>query len=393
MRGGDKASRAARRSGRRSDHCIRVQHVFLSRFKWRGAADTRGAGAQGQGQQWAARLRQRADEESRRRSRKRRPLLFPLSCSLPTPSSFPQRRRAAAGRIPSAHGGRGGGAGGGGRVRWGGGEVRTRRTGPAGHQRKVGHEHEQQETAIGISHGCSWPSHGRLEPSAAAGPDSCVGSRRPRWSPSSSAPVLRRAAPSPHPFPAPLRVASCGDEDSASTHVGGGGAGRAHGGGGDPRLSPPPALDSAGATAHRRRGCTPEHVRGAGGPAAIGLHVCALRRGGRLQSRRRRRRWRRPLAASVWLPSPGRTSLPTRAVEAHGALSLCHPAAASPPTPPFGWRRVRRRGRPPAQATPSLPIRHPRADHRNHTQTHTHSSTKHMYDTFKHISACKGMRS
>ena len=115
--------------------------------------------------------------------------------------------------------------------------------------------------------------------------------------------------------------------------------------------------------------------------------------GGRPDSRRRRRRWRRPLADSLWLPSPGRTSLPARAVEAHGALSLCHPAAASPTTPPFGLRRVRRRGRPPAQATPSLPIRHPRAEHRNHTQTHTQSSTKHMYDTFKHISACKGMHS
>ncbi len=196
---------------------------FYQGSSGRGAADTRGAGAQGQGQQWAARLRQRADEESRRRPRKRRPLLFPLSCLLPTPSSFPQRRRAAAGRIPSAHGGRGGGAGSGGSGRWGGGEVRTRRTGPAGHQRKVGHEHQQQETPIGVSSGCAWPSHGRLDPSAAAGPDSCVGSRRPRWSLSSSAPVLRRAAPPPHPFPAPLRVAPRGDEDSASTPVGGGG--------------------------------------------------------------------------------------------------------------------------------------------------------------------------
>lgn len=98
----------------------------------------------------------------------------------------------------------------------------TRRTGAAGHTRKVGHEHQQQETPIAVSAGCAWPSHGRLDPSAAAGSDSCVGSQRPRRSPS-SAPVLLRAAPSPHPFPAPLRVASRGDKDSASTHVGGGG--------------------------------------------------------------------------------------------------------------------------------------------------------------------------
>ena len=62
------------------------------------------------------------------------------------------------------------------------------------------------------------------------------------------------------------------------------------------------------------------------------------------------------LAESLWLPSPGRSSLPTRVVEAHGALSLCHPAAASPPTPPFGSRRLRCQGRRPAQGTPSLPI-------------------------------------
>ena len=104
---------------------------------------------------------------------------------------------------------------------------------------------------------------------------------------------------------------------------------------------PVAALDPLGATAHRRRGCAPEHVRGAGGPAAVVLRVYTLRRGGRLQSRRQRRRWRRPLAESLWLPSAARSSLPTRVVEAHGALSLCNPAAASPPTPPFGSRRVR----------------------------------------------------
>ena len=63
-----------------------------------------------------------------------------------------------------------------------------------------------------------------------------------------------------------------------------------------------------------------------------------------------------PLAECPWLPSPGRSSLPTRVVEAHGSLLLSSPIAGSPPTPPCGSRRVRCRGRPPAQATPSLPI-------------------------------------
>ena len=103
---------------------------------------------------------------------------------------------------------------------------RRRRTGAADHTRKVGHEHQQRETAIGISRGCTRASLGALEPSAETVPDSWVGSLRPLPSPSSSPPVLLRTAPSRHPSLAPLRVATRDDEDSASRPVGGGGAGR-----------------------------------------------------------------------------------------------------------------------------------------------------------------------
>ena len=105
-----------------------------------------------------------------------------------------------------------------------GGEETRRRTGAAGCTRKVGHGHQQRETGIGVSYGGTLPSHGCLEPSAAGQPDSCAGQQRPRWSLSSSPPVLLRKAPSPHPSPAPLPVAARADEDSASTPVGGEGA-------------------------------------------------------------------------------------------------------------------------------------------------------------------------
>ena len=332
-------------------------HVFLSRFQWARRGGHKGRGGKGAGAARAARLRLRVDEESRRRSRKRRPLLFPLSCSFPIPSSFPQRRRAAAGPIPSAHGGRGGGAGGGGSVlRVGGGGEEAADWGGWPHK-----ESWARASATGNGHRDQPRMHTGLArcPRAQRG----NGTRFLGWV----------AAAAAVPFVVPTRPPSHGSiaapipRSPASGDARRRGFGRltcrrrgrweaARGGARGRGTGPVAALDPLGATAHRRRGCTPEHVRGAGGPAAIDLRVCALRRGGRLQSQRRRRRWRRPLAESLWLPSPGRTSLPTRAVAAHGALSLCNPAAASPPTPPFGSRRVRCQGRPPAQATPSLPI-------------------------------------
>jgi hypothetical protein len=167
----------------------------------------------------------RTDEELRCRSETRRPLLFPLSRSFPIPSSFPQRRRAAAGPIPSAHGGRGGGRAGAAAQRHRrGGEQARRRSGATRCTRKVAHGYKQQETSIGVSGGRPLPSHGWLEASAAERSDSRAGSLRPLGSLSSSPVVLLRTAPLPHPSLAPLRVATRDDEFSASRSVGGGGS-------------------------------------------------------------------------------------------------------------------------------------------------------------------------
>ena len=79
------------------------------------------------------------------------------------------------------------------RVLRGGGEERRRRTGAAGRTRKVGHEHQQQETASGISHGCTRASLGALEPSAETVPD-C---NRPLFPFSSFQPFTRPCAFTP----------------------------------------------------------------------------------------------------------------------------------------------------------------------------------------------------
>ena len=199
-------------------------HVFLSPFKLarrRGGHKERGRGrGSGRARSGGA---ARTGEGLRCRSRRRRPLLFPLSCTFPIPPGFPQRWRSAAGPALSAHGGRGGGrAGAAAQAQRRGGEEAqwaTRCT------RKVAHGCKQQETSIGVSGGRPLPSHGWLEASAAERPDSRAGSLRPLGSLSSSPVVLLRTAPSPHPSLAPLRVATRDDEFSASRPVGGGGRG------------------------------------------------------------------------------------------------------------------------------------------------------------------------
>lgn len=224
-------------------------HVFLSPFKLarrRGGHKERGRG-RGSGRPRSGGAA-RTGEGLRCRSRMRRPFLFPLSCTFPIPSGFPQRRRAAAGPIPSAHGGRGGGrAGAAAQAHRRGGEQARRRSGAAGCTRKVAHGCKQQETSIGVSGGRPLPSHGWLEASAAERPDSGAGPQRPRRSPSSSAPVLLRAAPSPHPSLAPLRVATSDDEFSASRPVGGGGRGE-----GPRRRRPPTPVTAPGPRLSRR---------------------------------------------------------------------------------------------------------------------------------------------
>ena len=300
----------------------------------------------------------RTDEELRCRSRKRRPLLFPLRRSFPIPSGFPQRRRAAAGPIPSAHGGRGGGAGGGGSVlRVGGGEEEAADWGGWPHK-----ESWARASATGNGH--------RDQPRMHTGLARC-----PRAQRGNGARFLGWvAAAAAVPFVVPTRPPSHG---SIAASI--------------PRS---PASGDA-----RRRGfglsaCWRRGARGAP-TAAAGTHACHRSRNSTHSAPLLRLDREAPLstfavpadpqrssfvsttcggaggcsrrggggagggwtlAESVWLPSPGRSSLPTRVVEAHGALSLWHPAAASPPTPPFGSRRVRCQGRRPAQGTPSLPI-------------------------------------
>ena len=102
-----------------------------------------------------------------------------------------------------------------------GGAQARRRSGATGCTRKVAHGCKSQETGIRVSGGRLLPSHGWVEASAAERPDSGAGPQRPRRSPPSSAPVLLRKAPSPHPSPASLRVATRAEGDSASTPVGG----------------------------------------------------------------------------------------------------------------------------------------------------------------------------
>lgn len=115
--------------------------------------------------------------------------------------------------------------------------------------------------------------------------------------------------------------------------------------------------------------------------------------GGRQQSQRRGGGGGGHSSGSPGAPSAGRRSLHTSVVRAHGPLLLSSPIAGSPPTPPFGLRRVRRAGRPAHPATPSPPIRHPQSKQPTQTHPHAHSSTKHMYVIFKHITACKRMHS
>ena len=143
-----------------------------------------------------------------------------------------------------------------------------------------------------------------------------------------------------------------------------GSAGGAHGGGGDPRLSPLPELDPLGATAQARQGGTPEHVRGAGGPAAVVLRVYDLRRGGRLQSQRRRRRWRRMATRGVRVAAFAGSQLAphaccggpwsTFAVASRGGLPPYPPIRVAPSAMP---RSPARPGHPfPSNLTP--PVRH-----------------------------------
>ena len=369
VRGGDEASRAERRSSRRSDQCIQESSRISIHIQVGEAA------RRPQGARWARRGGGRArsggaartGEGLRCRSEKQRPLLFPLSCTFPIPSGFPQRWRSAAGPALSAHGGRGGGrAGAAAQAQRRGGEEARRRRGATGCTRKVAHGCKQRETSIGVSGGRPLPSHGWLEASAAERSDSRAGSLRPLGSLSSSPGVLLRTAPSPHPFLAPLRVATRDDEFSASRPVGGGGAGSGHGGGGDPRLSPLPELDSAGATAQARQGGTPEHVRGAGGPAAVVLRVDDLRRGGRLQSQRRRRRWARRRWATRGLPVAafaGSQLAPHACCGGPRVTFAVLPHCRLPPYPPMRVapsampRSPARPGHPfPANLTP--PVRH-----------------------------------
>lgn len=173
-----------------------------------------------------------------------------------------------------------------------------------------------------------------------------------------------------------------------------GGAGSARGGGGGRGPSPARAPDSAGAAALARQGCTPEHDCAVGRTAVIVLHVCTRwRREAAAVAAAAAAAARRPLACVPALPSAGRCSSPTRVVEAHGSLLLSSSIAGSPPTPPFGLRRVRCDGRPAHPDPPSPQTGHPHYQQANQPRPHSNSSTKHMYVYVKHGPACKGMHS
>ena len=151
------------------------------------------------------------------------PLLPFSQLFAPHPFSSPAALAARSGPRSSAVGGRGRRAGAAAQAQRVGGAEARRRSGAAGCTRKVAHGCKKQETSIEVSGGRPLPSHGCVEASAAERPDSGAGSQRPRRSQSSPPPVFLRKAPSLHPSPAPLRVATRADEDSASTPVGGGG--------------------------------------------------------------------------------------------------------------------------------------------------------------------------
>jgi hypothetical protein len=231
--------------------------------------------ANGRGGGRAARWRQRADAGRGGGRTGGGPSFLLLAARSPSLPAFcrgrdrqrspsPSRSVVVAERRAAAQGQRGGGA-----------ETR-RRTGAAGRTGKVRHERQQQETAIGVSYGRAWTSHDCLDPSAPTGPDSAVGSQKPPSPQHSSPPARLRKSPSPHPFPAPLRAATLGNEDLASTPVGSGVAGSARGSSRGPGSSPVPAVDSPGATAQARRGCIPGHDCGVGEAAAIVLRVSTL---------------------------------------------------------------------------------------------------------------------
>ena len=170
--------------------------------------------------------------------------------------------------------------------------------------------------------------------------------------------------PSPGSIPAPIpRSPASGDARRRGFGLDPcwrrGAAGSARGGGGGRGASPACAPDSAGATAQARRRGTPEHDCVVAGLEAITFHVCTLWRRRVAAVAAAAAAARRPLACGPLPPSAGRSSLPTRVVEAHGALLLSSSIAGSPPTPPFGLRRVRRDPRPTRPAAPSPPIRRP----------------------------------
>lgn len=136
-----------------------------------------------------------------------------------------------------------------------------------------------------------------------------------------------------------------------------GGAGSARGGGGDPRLSPPPALDSAGATAPARRGCTPEHDCAVAGVEATTLHVCTRwrRRAAAVAAARRRRR--RPLEWLPWRPFGGSPLPPHECCEGPRATFAVLPHCRLPPYPPIrvAPSATRRSAGPPGHPFPTNP--------------------------------------
>ena len=290
----------------------------------------------------------RAKVESWSRSSKRRPLSFSLSCSSPTPTRLLQRWRLAAVPVPPQS------------VGAAGGRARRRRRGGSEARRRGGGV-ERLDALGKLRTG----ARSKKRASGSAAVDSgllTAGSRRVRrrgrirvLGRRGRAGRCRRPHPSSFarfhlrthsPLPCEWRRAPT-------------------------RIRPRPLLAAGGrwqrpwrrrgprgvtglCTRLSRRHCsgtTKGHPgarlrgRGAGGDHLSRLHPVAAAAAAR-----------RPLACGPLPPSAGRSSLPTRVVEAHGALLLSSSIAGSPPTPPCGSRRVRCRGRPPAQATPSLPI-------------------------------------
>lgn len=301
--------------------------------------------------------RTRPNEESRRRSSQRRALLFPSICSFRIPSSFPQRRRAAAGPILSAHAGHGGGAGSGGALRRGRGKMGRGGLGRLDTQGKLATSISNKRRPSRSAPGAHGPHTGASTQVRLQGRIPALGrrgraGRRRRLHRSSFAQHHRRT-----PSPLPCEWRRVATRIRPRHMLAAGGAGSARGGGGDPRLSPPPALDSAGATAPARRGCTPEHDCAVAGVEATTLHVCTRwrRRAAAVAAARRRRR--RPLEWVPWRPFGGSPLPPHECCEGPRATFAVLPHCRLPPYPPIrvAPSATRRSAGPPGHPFPTNP--------------------------------------